>query len=79
MGESGLAQFNSIFISNVGIMSLSTSVFGGIMVGFLVAYLYNKFKSIQLPSIIGFFSGVRFIPIVTFTASLVLGMFISMV
>lgn len=58
----------SLFGSVLGITQLSTSVFGGFIVGFSVAFLYNKFKDIQLPSVIGFFSGVRFIPIVTFVA-----------
>ncbi|MGL4343433.1 MAG: glucose PTS transporter subunit IIA [Metamycoplasmataceae bacterium] len=56
----------SIFGTVLGINQLSTSVFGGFLVGFTVSFLYNKFKDIQLPAIIGFFSGVRFIPIVVF-------------
>ncbi|MGL5308638.1 MAG: PTS transporter subunit EIIC, partial [Metamycoplasmataceae bacterium] len=59
---------SSLFGSVLGINQLSTSVFGGFIVGFTVAFLYNKFKDIQLPPVIGFFSGVRFIPIVTFAA-----------
>jgi PTS system glucose-specific IIC component len=72
-------KYDAIFTSNVGIQSLSTSVFGGIAVGFVVAFLYNKFKDIRLPTVIGFFSGVRFIPIVTFGASLVLGLCFAIV
>jgi phosphotransferase system glucose/maltose/N-acetylglucosamine-specific IIC component len=79
MGTDGIQKYNNIFTDNVGIPSLSTSVFGGIMVGFSVAFLYNKFKNIQLPSVIGFFSGVRFIPIVTFGITLILGLLIAMV
>ena len=75
----GYMMFSSIFTSNVGIKSLSTSVFGGMAVGFSVAWLYNRFKNIQLPAIIGFFSGVRFIPIVTFGFSLVLSLVFCMV
>lgn len=56
----------SLFGSVLGISQLQTSVFGGFIVGFTVAFLYNKFKNIQLPQVIGFFNGVRFIPIVTF-------------
>jgi phosphotransferase system glucose/maltose/N-acetylglucosamine-specific IIC component len=37
MGADGIQQFNNVFTSNVGITSLSTSVFGGIIVGFIVA------------------------------------------
>lgn len=66
--------FNAVFTSNVGIPSLQTSVFGGLIVGYIVAVLYNRFKNIQLPQILGFFSGVRFIPIVTFCAMIVLSL-----
>lgn len=64
--QSGLPK--SLFGSVIGINQLSSSVFGGLLVGFTVAFLYNKFKDIKLPPIIGFFSGVRFIPIVVFGA-----------
>lgn len=62
--------FNAIFGNNVGIKSLNTSVFGGIIVGFLVAKLYKRFKNTQLPQILGFFNGARFVPIVTFVSML---------
>ena len=71
--------FNCVFTSNVGIQSLCTSVFGGLTVGFVVAFLYNKFKNIQLPTILGFFSGVRFIPIITFITMIPLSMLFSLV
>jgi phosphotransferase system glucose/maltose/N-acetylglucosamine-specific IIC component len=58
---------------------LNTSVFGGIVVGGGTAYLYNRFKNIRLPSILGFFSGVRFIPIITFIVCLILGILFSMI
>ena len=78
-GSKGITMFNSIFTSNVGIKSLCTSVFGGLTVGFTVAMLYNKFKNIQLPQIIGFFSGIRFIPIVTFMTMIPLSILFSLV
>ncbi len=78
-GSKGITMFNSIFTSNVGIKSLCTSVFGGLTVGFTVAFLYNKFKNIQLPQIIGFFSGIRFIPIVTFMTMIPLSILFSLV
>lgn len=67
-------EYESIFTANVGIQSLQTSVFGGIIVGYLVALLYRKFKNIQLPQVLGFFSGVRFIPIITFVSMLVVSL-----
>lgn len=72
-------MFNAVFTSNVGIQSLQTSVFGGLIVGFIVAVLYNKFKNIQMPQILGFFSGVRFIPIVTFCAMIVLSLLFCLI
>ncbi len=53
-------------ISNVvGIQSLEMGVFGGIIVGLGVAALHNRFYKIQLPTVISFFGGVRFIPIIS--------------
>ncbi len=72
-------QYGAIFTKNLGIQSLCTSVFGGLTVGFAVAFLYNKFKNIQLPTILGFFSGIRFIPIITFLAMIPLAMLFSLV
>ena len=48
--------------------TLSTGIFGGITVGCITAYLYNRLHTIQLPSYISVFSGVRFVPIATFFA-----------
>ena len=67
-------EFTATFTSNIGITSLQTSVFGGIVVGIIVAVLYNRFKNIQMPSSLGFFSGVRFIPIITFVAVIILSL-----
>jgi PTS system glucose-specific IIC component len=70
-GSLGFSEYglpSSLFGSVLGIHQLQTSVFGGFIVGFTVAFLYNKFKDIQMPPILGFFSGVRFIPVVTFAA-----------
>ncbi len=56
----------SVIASNVGITSMQTSVFGGILMGFWAAFMYNKFNQFQMPKILGFFSGTRFVPIITF-------------
>ncbi|WP_042341552.1 glucose-specific PTS transporter subunit IIBC [Bacillus timonensis] len=57
----------------LGIPTLQTGVFGGIIVGILAAYMYNKFYRIELPSYLGFFAGKRFVPIVTAISALILG------
>ena len=78
-GDSKFGLDTSLFGSVLGWIQLSTSVFGGFIVGFTVAFLYNKFKDIQLPPIIGFFSGVRFIPLVTFMAFIPITLLVLMV
>jgi glucose-specific phosphotransferase system IIBC component len=57
----------------LGIDTLQTGVFGGIIIGVLAAVLYRKFHDIELPSFLGFFGGKRFVPIVTATTSFLLG------
>ena len=48
----------------VGITSLQMGVFGGIIVGLGVAALHNKFYKIELPQVLSFFGGTRFVPII---------------
>ena len=52
-------------ISVLGIQSLQMGVFGGIIVGLGVAFLHNKFYKIELHSILSFFGGTRFVPIIS--------------
>lgn len=57
----------------VGINSLQMGVFGGIIVGLGVAALHNKFYKIKLPTVISFFGGTRFIPIISTVVYVVVG------
>ncbi|WP_053363384.1 maltose/glucose-specific PTS transporter subunit IIC [Bacillus sp. FJAT-27251] len=57
----------------VGIQTLETGVFGGIVIGIVAASLHNKYNKIQLPQVLGFFGGSRFIPIVVSFASIFVG------
>ena len=50
--------------SALGITTLQMGVFGGIVVGLGVAALHNRFYKIQLPQVLSFFGGTRFVPIV---------------
>ncbi len=58
----------------LGIPTLATGVFGGIIVGVLAALLFNKFYKIELPQYLGFFAGKRFVPIITSISALILGL-----
>ena len=54
---------------NPAVGSIDTGVVGAIVIGSVVAYLHNRYSNIQLPSVLGFFGGSRFVPIVSsFTA-----------
>src|SRR4029434_9250967 len=47
----------------MGIPSIETGVFGGIIVGLIAAAAFNRFYRIELPSYLGFFAGKRSVPI----------------
>lgn len=49
----------------LGITTLQMGVFGGIIVGLGVAALHNRFYKIQLPQVLSFFGGTRFVPIIS--------------
>ncbi len=57
----------------VGIESLEMGVFGGIIVGLGVAWLHNRFYKTKLPTVISFFGGTRFVPIVSTFAYIIVG------
>ena len=63
----------------LGQETLDTSVFGGILIGGIAAYMFNRFYRIQLPQYLGFFAGKRFVPIVTAFSAIVLGIVLAFV
>lgn len=67
------AQYAQYVTTTLGIFTLNMSVFGGIITGVVTATLHNKYYNIQLPAVIGFFSGARFVPIVVSLAMAVVG------
>lgn len=54
--------------NNLGIKSLQTAIFGGIIVGAITAWLYNRYHTIQLPQVISFFGGKRFVSLLVILA-----------
>ena len=66
-------------VSVMGIDSIQTGVFGGIIVGGLAAFLFNKYYRISLPQYLGFFAGKRFVPIATSFAAIALGLALSFI
>ncbi|NCB29427.1 MAG: PTS glucose transporter subunit IIA, partial [Clostridia bacterium] len=57
----------------LGITTLQMGVFGGIIVGLGVAALHNRFYKIELPQVLSFFGGTRFVPIISSLVYLIVG------
>lgn len=57
----------------LGMTSLQMGVFGGIIVGLGVAVLHNRFYKIELPQVLSFFGGTRFVPIISAIVYLIVG------
>lgn len=60
-----VGEYGTYVTTNLGIFTLNMSVFGGIITGIVTSILHNKFYNIELPPVIGFFAGSRFVPIIT--------------
>ena len=60
-----VGEYGTYVTTNLGIFTLNMSVFGGIITGIVTASLHNRFHTVQFPPVIGFFSGSRFVPIIT--------------
>lgn len=79
-GAAGLAGAIGYLVLTSGLKAidetLNMSVLAGIISGIEAGLLYNRFHSIRLPEFLGFFSGRRFVPIVTaFTSIILAGIF----
>lgn len=74
-----LGRAHPEFASVLGIPTLQTGVFGGIIMGIVAAQLYKKYYNIELPSYLGFFQGKRFVPIVTAVTAIAIGIAMSFV
>ncbi|WP_027416418.1 glucose-specific PTS transporter subunit IIBC [Aneurinibacillus terranovensis] len=74
-----LVAHNQAYANVLGVNTLQTGVFGGIIVGILAAYMYKKYYNIELPQFLGFFAGKRFVPIITAVSSLVLGILMTLI
>ena len=58
---------------------LNMGVLAGVIVGIISGILYNKFYNIKLPEFLGFFSGRRFVPIVTAATFVVLALIFGII
>ena len=63
----------------MGIETINAGVAGGIFMGSITAFIYNRYYKISLPSYLGFFGGKRFIPIATSFAAILAGVVLSLI
>lgn len=63
--KDAVGDYGAYVTTNLGIFTLNMSVFGGIISGIITAILHNRYHRIELPQILGFFAGARFVPIIT--------------
>ena len=63
----------------MGIPSIETGVFGGILIGAVAGVLFNRYFRVQLPAYLGFFAGKRSVPILTAGAAVFVGIALSLV
>ncbi|MFC4801912.1 N-acetylglucosamine-specific PTS transporter subunit IIBC [Neobacillus sp. GCM10023253] len=52
--------------------NINMGVLGGILTGIIAGLLYNRYRDVKLPEWLGFFSGRRFVPIITSVAMVIL-------
>lgn len=76
---SDIVSKNPAYASSLGIPTLQTGVFGGIIIGVVAAVLYKRFYTIELPSYLGFFAGKRFVPIITAVTAIAVGLIMTIV
>lgn len=58
---------------------LAKNVFTGIFAGGMVAFIYNRFNGIELPSVLGFFSGRRLIPVLAAMTTVFAGLLYAII
>ena len=62
----------------LGIQTLEMGVLGGIVVGVITYFLHDRFQDTVLHDAFAFFSGIRFVPIITALTLSLVGLFIPM-
>lgn len=73
-----LSNVLTVMTTSLGLaLKIDTGVFGGILMGLLSAYIYNRFHKTQLHPVFGFFSGKRLVPILATASAVFLGLLLA--
>lgn len=79
MSEVDATLRNSLFTETLGIFVYNTNVIGGIIAGIATVFIHNKFRRTELPESLSFYSGKKFVPIMTAIILAIIGMGITYV
>lgn len=63
----------------LGVITLDTGVFGGIIIGLVVAWIHNRYYKVQLPPVLGIFNGTRCVPALTVLIASFVGIVLAFV
>lgn len=72
--QAGIDAGNPAYAMVMGVPTLQTGVFGGLIAGIIAAICYKKFYKKELPPFLGFFAGKRLVPIVTAVVAFLIGL-----
>ena len=80
----GYVVMNATISAMLGIFTpdasgIDTGVVGAVVIASLAVWLHNRYHNIQLPAVLGFFGGSRFVPIATSITSIFVGIAFFMV
>ena len=74
-----MAASSGKYMAVLGINTLRTGIFSGIIVGLIAAWAYNRFHTIKVPDVLAFFGAKRAVPIITSFLCVLLGLVFAVV
>ncbi|MGD9424883.1 PTS transporter subunit EIIC [Pantoea sp. NSTU24] len=79
LDQTAAMMMSAEYINMLGIFTYNMSVLGGVIAGLVTVVLHNRFYTQQLPTAISFFSGRRFVPIVTVVCLPLVGVLLALI
>lgn len=75
MGEMAALNFSALWGTTQGFFGYNMGIFSGIISGLVTASIHNKWVDKEMPSMLGFFAGTKFVVIMVTLLSVPLGIF----
>lgn len=74
-----LGHFDLVVLDGMEATPVDMGVLGGILVGFIAVFYYRRYKNLRLPAIFAYFSGKRFVPIITSLTMVLVGVVMGLI